>query len=202
MRFERVLATLAFISLLSYQMAPCSADYVPLSLVEMMEEADVILIGSVDEVLHCEASFDDVPHMHRKVKVSVERYLTNPLEDETVTVVALGATVGNTTMWVEDEPEFQESERVLLFLRDDPSFLDDNPQGFYQVVGLCQGKFTIGSEGATNDAGQMIEDGFRVGELEFKLGASSPFRNLVIPVVVSLLSMGVIYMFYKRVRSI
>ena len=102
---------------------------------------------------------------------------------------------------MEDEPEFQESERVLLFLRDDPSFLDDNPQGFYQVVGLCQGKFIVGSDGAISDSGHVIEDGFRVGEIEFKLGARSMFRSLVFPVVIAMLSLGVIYLFYLRHRA-
>jgi hypothetical protein len=120
--------------------------------------------------------------MYRQVTVSVERYLKNPLETETVTVVARGATVGNTTLWVEEEPEFQESERVLLFLRDDPSFLFENPQGFYQVVGASQGKFTVGSDEAISDSGQVIEDGFRVG------------------VVVALLSLGAIYLIYLRHR--
>ena len=201
MRFEIVSATLAVIFLLSYQMVPCSADFISLSIEEMTEAADVILIGTVEEVLHCAASPYTVPHMHRQVTVSVERYLKNPLETETVTVVARGATLGNTTLWVEDEPEFQESERVLLFLRDDPSFLDDNPQGFYQVVGLCQGKFIVGSDGAISDSGHVIEDGFRVGEIEFKLGARSMFRSLVFPVVIAMLSLGVIYLFYLRHRA-
>lgn len=146
MRFGIVSAALAVIFLLSCQMVPCSADIISLSVEEMTEAADVILMGTVEVVLHCAASPYTVPHMHREVTVSVERYLKNPLEAETVTVVALGATVGSTTLWVEDQPEFEESERVLLFLWDDPEFLDDSPQGYYQVVGICQGKFTVDSK--------------------------------------------------------
>ena len=126
MRFGIASVALAVIVLLTYQMVPCSAFIGLLSIEEMTEAADVILMGTVEEVLHVGT--------HREVTVLVERYLKNPLETETVTVVARGAIVGNTTMWVEDQPEFQESERVLLFLRDDPSFLDDNPQGYYKVV--------------------------------------------------------------------
>jgi len=200
MRFGIVSAALAVIFLLSCQMVPCSADIISLSIEEMTEEADVILMGTVEEVLHCAASPDTVPHMHRQVTVSVERYLKNPLETEAVTVVALGATVGSTTLWVEDQPEFQESERVLLFLWDDPGFLDDNPQGYYQVVNIVQGKFTVGSDSAISDYGDVIEDGLRVGEIKFKLGERSPFGNLVFPGVVALLSLGVIYLFY-RVRA-
>ena len=189
MRFGIVSAALAVIFLLSYQMVPCSAFYPPISIEEMTEAADVILIGTIKEILHVRT--------HREVTVSVERYLKNPLETEMVTVVARGATVGNTTYWWEEEPEFQESERVLLFLRDDPSFLDDNPQGFYQVVSGDQGKFTVGSDGAINDYGKAIEDGLRVGEIKFKLSAVSIFGNLVFPVVVALLGLGVVFLFYR-----
>ncbi|MBC8224937.1 hypothetical protein H8E65_10130 [Candidatus Bathyarchaeota archaeon] len=188
---------LAVIFLLSCQMVPCSADIIPLSIEEMTEAADVILMGTVEEVLHCAASPYTVPHMHRQVTVSVERYLKNPLEAETVTVITLGATVGSTTLWVEDQPEFQESERVLLFLWDDPEFLDDNPQGYYQVVNMVQGKFTVDSDSAISDYGQVIEDGFRVGEIEFKLSARSIFGNLVFPGVVALLSLGALYLLYR-----
>jgi len=195
MRLRIVSAALAVIFLLSYQILPCSAFYIPLNIEEMTETADVILIGTVEEVFHSPA-----PKMYRQVTLSVERYLKNPLETKTVTVVARGATVGNTTIWVEDQPEFQESERVLLFLRDDPSFLFENPQGFYEVVGMVQGKFTVGSDSAISDAGQVIEDGLRVGEIQFKLSAGFTFSNLVFPVVVALLSLGVIYLFF-RVRD-
>lgn len=197
MRFGIVSAALAVIFLLSCQMVPCSAYIISLSIEEMTEAADVILVGTVEEVLHCAASHYTVPKMHRQVTVSVERYLKNPLEAEVVTVVALGATVGSTTLWVEDQPEFEESERVLLFLWDDPEFLDDSPQGYYQVVGICQGKFTVDSDSAISDSGQVIEDGLRVGEIEFKLSERPIFGNLVFPGVVALLGIGVIYLFYR-----
>ena len=170
-------------------MVPCSAFYPPISIEEMTEAADVILIGTIKEILHVRT--------HREVTISVERYLKNPLETEIVTVVARGATVGNTTYWWEEEPEFQESERVLLFLRGDPSFLDDNPQGFFQVVSGDQGKFTVGSDGAINKLGEVIEDGLRVGEIKFKLSAESIFGNLVFPAAVALLGLGVVFLFYR-----
>ncbi len=193
-RFELALTAFMVVFLLSYPIVPCSAFYFPLSIEEMTEKADVILIGTVEEVLHV--------RWHREVTVSVERYLKNPLKTETVIVVIRGATVGNTTYWVEEQPEFQESERVLLFLRDDPSFLFENPQGFYQVVNMDQGKFTVGSDGAINVLGEVIEDGLKVGEIKFKLCAKSIFETLVFPGVVALLSLGAVYLFYRsRVSS-
>ena len=56
-----VSAALAVIFLLSYQMVPSSADFVPLSIEEMTEAADVILIDTVEEVLHYEASPYTIP---------------------------------------------------------------------------------------------------------------------------------------------
>ena len=189
MRLRLASTAIAVIFLLSTQLISCSAYYVPLSIEEMTEAADVILIGTVDEVLHVRT--------HREVTVSVERYLKNKLVIETVTVVARGATVRNTTWWYEDQPEFQESERVLLFLRDDPSFLFENPQGFFEVVGLVQGKFIVGSDSAISVSGHVIEDDLRVGEIKFKLGERSIFDNLVFPVVVALLGLGVVFLFYR-----
>ncbi len=192
MRFGIVSSAFVVIFLLSVQMVPCSAFYAPLSIEEMTEASDVILIGTIEDILHVRT--------HREVTVSVEMYLKNPLETDMVTVVALGATVGNMTYVAEEQPEFQESERVLLFLRDDPWFLDDNPQGFYQVVSGDQGKFTEGSDDAISDSGLVIEDGFRVDEIEFKLSERSTFRNLVVPVAIALLGLGVIVFLYYRSR--
>jgi hypothetical protein len=47
-------------------------------------------------------------------------------------------------------------------------FPDDNPQGVYQLVGIVQGKFTVDSDSAISDSGQVAEDDLRVGEIEFK----------------------------------
>ena len=84
MRFRILSTALAVLFLLSYQVIPCSADLVPLSVEEMTETADVILIGTVENVLHSAASPYTVPHMHRQVTVSVERFLKNKLETKTV----------------------------------------------------------------------------------------------------------------------
>jgi hypothetical protein len=141
-----------------------------MSVEEMTEKADVILMGTVESTFHCPADLV-VPRMHRQVWVSVERYLKNPLNSTHVTVVLLGATIGNTTMWVEDQPEFNVSERVLLFLRDDPWFLEENPYGFYQIIGECQGKFSIEENTAIGEHGLVVRDGDEFNGVKFALGA-------------------------------
>ena len=144
-----------------------------MSVEEMTEKADVILVGTVESIFHCPADLV-VPKMHRQVWVSVERYLKNPLNSTHVTVVMWGATIGKTTMWVEDQPEFNVSERVLLFLRDDPWFLEENPYGFYQVIGECQGKFAIEEESAISELGLVVHDGDEFHGIKFALGATPP----------------------------
>ncbi len=199
MRLRIASTAIAVIFLLSTQIAPCSADIARiLSIEEMTEEADVILVGTVEEVLHSAASPYTVPKMHRQVTVSVERYLKNPQKAKTVTVIILGATIGNVSILDFDQPNFNMSERVLLFLQDDLWFLEDNPQGYYQVVNLVQGKFTIGSDSANkNEFGDVIKDGLKVGALKFKLGEKTRFGNLVFPGIAAVLILGAIFLVYR-----
>jgi len=147
----------------------CSGDLVLLKIKDMTLKADVILIGRVESVTHHTATYEDVPKMHRKVKVTVERYLKNPQDSSEVVILVLGATIGSTSMWVEDQPSFENSERVLVFLRANPLFLQTNPRGYYQVLGGYPGKFTIESGLAVNEAGQKIADGRIVEQVKFVL---------------------------------
>jgi len=163
------------IYLVGYLNVGCSADLAYLmSVDEMTEKADVILVGTVESVSHHPADPNDVPKMHRRVLVSVERDLKNPEYSSKVTILVLGATIGNTTLWVEDQPEFNVSERVLLFLREDPWFLEENPNGYYQVLGECQGKFTVEGESAISELGLVVHDGDEFHGIKFALEAATP----------------------------
>ena len=138
-----------------------------MSIEEMTEKADVILVGNVESITHCPADPNDVPEMHRKVQVSVEYYLKNPLNFSEVTVLLLGATIGNTTMWVSDQQEYIESERVLLFLREDIWFLEENPKGYYQGVSSLQGKIKIVADT------DMSVFGFNVTDIDVSMTPSN-----------------------------
>jgi hypothetical protein len=166
---------LLILCLFGYTMVFCYADLAYLMTVEeMTEKADVILVGMVESIFHCPADPNDVLKMHRQVSVSVEWYLKNALNSTRVTVLVLGATLGNFTMWVEDQPEFNVSERVLLFLRDDPWFLEENPNSYYQVLGECQGKFIVEEELAISKSGLVVRDGDELHGVKFALGATPP----------------------------
>ena len=67
MQKKGIFATTMFtLFLLGCLTVSCSADLVPMTINEMAEKADTILIGKVESVLHCPATFEDIPHMHRK----------------------------------------------------------------------------------------------------------------------------------------
>lgn len=135
---------LLILTLNGYMVCEVSASIAHvMSIEEMKEKADVILVGSVESIVHFPAHPDDVPKMHRKVTINVEYFLKNPLNCSEVTVLLLGATIGNTSMLVTDQPEFNVSDRVLLFLIDDVWFLEENPHGYFHLVSEIQGKIEI-----------------------------------------------------------
>lgn len=184
--------------IIGLQVHLCSADLAPMNVAEITDAADVILIGRVEFALHCPASSEDVPHLHRKVSISVEKYLKNPRNSEEITVIALGATLGNTTLWVEDSPEFEEDEMVLLFLREDPTFIDENPEGYYEVIGVCHGKFTIEDGVASSVTGLKIEDGTNVDGVKFRLTPESPYTKYWYLAVVAFICLAAIIVYNRK----
>ena len=118
----------------------CSADWTYLySVEEMTQRADVILVGRVESIIHS-PFLKDVTFMHWEVLVSVERYLKHFMESRNVTVIVEGAIFGASSI----APEFEEYERVLLFLK-------ERGDGFYEVLGDSQGKFTIENDTAMSE---------------------------------------------------
>jgi hypothetical protein len=137
----------------------CSADWLYLySIEEMTQLADVILVGRVESILHS-PFLKDVTYMHRQVLVSVERYLKHFMESRNVTVIVEGAIFGASSI----APEFEESERVLLFLK-------EGGDGFYEVLGDSQGKFTIVNDTAVSEQGRVIENvrGFTETDIDYR----------------------------------
>jgi hypothetical protein len=131
----------------------CSADWLyarAYSIEEMTQLADVILVGRVESILHF-PTLKNVPYMHRQVQVSVDVYLKHFMNSTAVTILVEGATFGNRGYGGSiDAPEFEESERVLLFLK-------EGVHGFYEVLGDSQGKFTIKNYTAMSELGLEIE---------------------------------------------
>ena len=142
----------------------CSADWLFMFRIEEMTQwADVIIVGRVESILHS-PTLKNVPYMHRQVRVSVERYLKHFINSTHVTVIVGGATFGDKGYGISNiAPEFEESERVLLFLK-------ERADGFYKVFGDSQGKFTIEDNRAMSEHGLVIENVRGLTETEINYG--------------------------------
>ncbi|SES92979.1 hypothetical protein SAMN04488587_1635 [Methanococcoides vulcani] len=137
---------------------------------EMSNRSDVILIGTVKEILPCkwntvdgERPTDDIYDLGRNdliytdVVVSVDQYLKNPLSEKEVIVRTQGGGDGYVIMDVEDEPSFASGEKVLLYLTNDTysPTKDFGPEHFV-VTGVSQGKFTLTDDGRATQIGESL----------------------------------------------
>lgn len=148
-----------------------SYELIYLSPEDLANKSDLILIGSVKEILPArwntpdgeqpenvleDLNWNDV--IYRDVVVSVDDYLKNSLPSNEVVVRVLGGTVGNLGMDVEDEASFEPGEDVLLYLVEDtsPATKDLGPEHF-RVTGISQGKYTLTGDGKAVKFGETVE---------------------------------------------
>ncbi|WP_244603371.1 hypothetical protein [Methanococcoides sp. NM1] len=137
---------------------------------DLSDRSDVILIGTVKEILPCkwntvdgERPTDDIYDLgwnvliYTDVVVSVDQYLKNPLSEKEVIVRTQGGDDGYVIMDVEDEPSFASGEKVLLYLTNDtyPPTKDFGPEHFV-VTGVSQGKFTLTDDGRATQIGESL----------------------------------------------
>lgn len=115
---------------------------------DLWREADVVLIG---DVLNITTHQGDRGTIYRRVLVEVERYHKNPLNTSQVDIHVLGGVIGNISCWVEDQPELEVGETVLVFLAHHPEEHPLYKAEGYDVVGELQGKFTV-AEGVAKNA--------------------------------------------------
>lgn len=120
-----------------------------LSINELVENADAIIIGKVTDILPArEGTLGENGHeiIYTDVIVQPKRYLYGEPEAERIAVRVWGGRIGDRVMWVEDQPEFTLGESVFLFLVDLPETPDVIPEGidplsYYRVNGSVQGKY-------------------------------------------------------------
>jgi hypothetical protein len=128
-----------------------SSLIIELSFEELVDYSDWIIVGTVTGQ---ESKWNaDRTNIHTLVAISVEewvkgkpfttspdgKYFKNLLscqKGDSVVITIPGGKVGDITQWVEDTPQFQTGEKVLLYLQSDS-------KGTIEVVGGIQGKFTI-----------------------------------------------------------
>ncbi len=132
-----------------------------LSYEDLSDRSDVILIGTVKEILPSKWNTadgtrptDDIYDLgwhdvlYTDVMISVDGYLKNPLPEKEVIVRIQGGSDGYVSIDVEDESSFSLGERVFLYLNNDTwaDTKDFGPEHFV-VTGASQGKFTLTDDG-------------------------------------------------------
>ncbi|WP_440952315.1 hypothetical protein [Methanococcoides sp. FTZ1] len=136
---------------------------------EMSSMSDVIIIGTVKEVLPSEWNTrdgqiptDDIYELewydiYTDVVITVDEYLKNPLSETEVIVRTLGGEKDVIAIDVEDEPSFDPGEKVFLYLKNDtwPNTMSNGPEHFV-VTGVSLGKFTLTNDGKAISFGETL----------------------------------------------
>jgi len=107
--------------------------YMPLS--ELISESNYIIFGKVNDMKSALKDKDE-EFIYTDVKVSIKDSLKGSLkQNDEIKIRIEGGQVGPLGQWVEDQPEFELNEEVLVFLNE-----EDN---YFYVNGLFQGKYTL-----------------------------------------------------------
>ena len=128
-----LILTLALLFLLP--IAKVEAVMVELSLEQLTRDADLILVGKVESVT---SQMTD-GKIFSLATISVESKIKGELEPEqSIIVVSFpGGKVGDIGMKVEDSPNYQKDEEVVVFLK------KMQGESHFFTVGSSQGKFII-----------------------------------------------------------
>jgi hypothetical protein len=141
-----LLWAIALTTLIGFNVKVVTAKLKPISLEELTDGADFILIGAVTNIQSLMVGEDIVTDM----TVLVEQNIKDNIGAGAITVRKKGGTVGDDTLGVEDEARFARSQRVLLFLK--------MSGGVFEVFGRSLGKFTL-------ENNQVLENG--ISETDF-----------------------------------
>lgn len=114
---------------------------------ELYDSADVVLMGTVSEI---RAYPEPGGLVYRIVTMEAERYFKSPLNQSKFYIRIEGGFIGGSSVWVEDQPEINVGEKVLVFLEESDRTMDGNK--IYCVSNGYQGKFTV-KEGVAKSAG-------------------------------------------------
>jgi len=109
------------------------------SLGQLTDESTLIVKG---KVITKESYWNEAHNrIWTTLKIQVSEYIKGT-GSSVITFRVPGGTVGDTTLYVSDAPQWKEGEEVLLFL---------NPGNYYPVVGWFQGKYRIEGNMAVNE---------------------------------------------------
>lgn len=137
-------------------------DFIPYTHEELRDNSDIIVTGTVKEILPPRWNTIDGKQPHKliyniehpddviytDIVISVNEYLKNPLSSKELIVRVTGGMVGDFSMTTDADPRFNASEKVLLYLRKDsnPSTKDIGHEHFI-VTDYYRGKYTLTDDG-------------------------------------------------------
>lgn len=134
--------------------SPARGVMIPLSTDMLVQKADAAIIGDVVDVF---SFWTPLPRQIRtKVKITVDAVLFGQVPEREIEVEVLGGAVGDTELVVSDAPSFKKGERMLVYLQFNRISVDGSGPSFlpsYKVLGLAQGKYTIGNNGLASRRG-------------------------------------------------
>jgi hypothetical protein len=159
----------------------------------LWDESEVAVLGNVTSIqLSIEGGF------YRIVEINVEESFIQHLDESTVKIRVEGGEFGSIGYWVEDQPEFEEGERVFVFLHSPEEIKGDYG---YVVFGMYQGKFSVDGSRAFQEYGKTFDIPNHVNPeivgvkpydgIEFRL-------TLIVALGVVLLSIFIVWLLYPN----
>lgn len=139
---------------------------------ELVSKASLIVLGTVERIHPSRWNTSDglrppnvtiqtispTTIIFTDVDIKVNRYLKGSTSESVVRVRTLGGQVGQDSMIYSEEPEFQVSRSVIVFLTSEDVMAGQIGPTHYRVVGAIQGKFDIEGSRATSKIKQLPID--------------------------------------------
>jgi len=150
-----------------------SSLMIKLTIDDLIEKSDTVVIGKVVDIFPARRvdieSEDWI--ITTDVVIEVGRYLYGQSRSPYIAVMVQGGRVEQTFVWVEDQPELNLGEEVILFLNH-PELEISPPEGFedaefYMITGSVQGKFSYKDGNTINLEGESVA----ISEIEQKIAS-------------------------------
>ena len=132
-----IFPTLAGLILCLFPLDASSTIMRQLSIKELTQKADLVIIGRVVSIKSQWSSDNTTIYTH--VGIQPTSFIKGIPSQKVIEVWVLGGTIGRRTLIALGAPRFIKNEEILVFLR----LMPNNPNAL-TVFGLSQGKFLIG----------------------------------------------------------
>jgi hypothetical protein len=117
-----------------------ATQFIPLTIEQMAEEAQVILHG---KVLNKSTQRNEAGRIYTRIELQVTEVWKGRIEGERFTIVQAGGTLGDRRVAVSGQAEFTVGEEIIAF-----TVL--NRHGHGVILGLAQGKFEVSHDPVSN----------------------------------------------------